>query len=325
MRRREFITLLGAAAASSCAWPFGALAQAPVRRPRIAYLGASAPVPAAKVTGARVLGYGEGRDFEMEYRWAEGYMDRLPALAQELVQLKPDVIVTLNTQTTVAMKEATKTIPIVGALLDDPVGLGLIKSDAKPGGNVTGLLSSLPGLPAKQLELARDLVAGATRIGLLVNPTNVSDLIQRQEIAAAGAAMAFVLIPVEIRTPEDIDQAFPVLARERADVLIVLRDPLFFAQRRTLAARALVSRFPTIHAFREAVDDGGLISYGINFSQNSRRAADYVVKILKGAKTGDLPVEFPTKLELVINLPTAKALGLAVPPSLLARADEVIE
>jgi putative ABC transport system substrate-binding protein len=330
MRRREFITLLGAAAASSCAWPFGALAQAPVRRPRIAYLGGSASAPAAKVTGAfiegmRVLGYGEGRDFEMEYRWAEGYMDRLPALAQELVQLKPDVIVTLNTQTTVAMKEATKTIPIVGALLDDPVGLGLIKSDAKPGGNVTGLLSSLPGLPAKQLELARDLVAGATRIGLLVNPTNVSDLIQRQEIEVAGAAMAFALIPVEIRTPEDIDQAFPVLARERADVLIVLRDPLFFAQRRTLAARALVSRFPTIHAFREAVDDGGLISYGINFSQNFRRGADYVVKILKGAKPGDLPVEFPTKLEFVINLPTAKALGLQVPPSLLARADEVIE
>src|SRR5262249_24293867 len=146
LKRREFITLLGGVAASSCAWRFAALAQAPVRRPRIAYLGASAPTPAAKVTvafieGMRVLGYGEGRDFEMDYRWAEGYMDRLPALAQELVQLKPDVIVTLNTQTTVAMKEATKTIPIVGALLDDPVGPGLIKSDAKPDGNVTGLLS----------------------------------------------------------------------------------------------------------------------------------------------------------------------------------------
>jgi ABC-type uncharacterized transport system substrate-binding protein len=330
LKRREFICLIGGAAASSCTWPFAALAQAPVRRPRIAFLGGSAPTPAAKVTGAfiegmRALGYDEGRDFEMDYRWAEGYMDRLPALAQELVQLKPDVIVTPNIQATVALKEVTKTIPIVGVLLDDPVGLGLIKSDAKPGGNVTGLLSSLPGLPAKQLELARDLVAGASRIGLLVNPTNVSDLIQRQEMETAGTAMAFALIPVETRTPQDIDQVFPVLARERADVIIVLRDPLFFAQRRTIAARALVSRFPTIYAFREAVDDGGLISYGINFSQNSRRAADYVVKILKGAKTGDLPVEFPTKLELVINLPTAKALGLAVPPTLIARADEVIE
>jgi ABC-type uncharacterized transport system substrate-binding protein len=330
MRRREFIMLLGGAAASSCAWPFAALAQAAVRRPRIAYLGASAPAPAAKLTGAfiegmRALGYSEGRDFEMEYRWAEGYIDRLPALAQELVRLKADVIVTANIQATVAMKEATKTIPIIGVLLDDPVGLGLIKSDARPGGNVTGLLWSLPGLPAKQLELARDLIAGASRIGLLVNPTNVNDLSQRQEIETAGAAMALTLIPVETRTPEDLDQVFPALARERAEVVIILRDPLFFTHRRTLAAGALASRLPTIHAFREAVDDGGLISYGINFSQNSRRAADYVVKILKGAEPGDLPVEFPTKLELVINLPTAKALGLSVPPTLLARVDEVIE
>jgi putative tryptophan/tyrosine transport system substrate-binding protein len=207
----------------------------------------------------------------------------------------------------------------------EPVGLGLIKSDAKPTGNVTGLLASLPGLPAKQLELVRDLLPGATRIGLLVNPINVSDLSQRQEIQAAGAAMAVTLIPVETRTPEDLDSAFPALARERADVVIVLRDPLFFTRRRTLAAAALASRLPTIYSLREHVDDGGLISYGIDISQNYRRAADYVAKILKGAKPGDLPVEFPTKLELVINLPTARALGLVVPPSLLARADEVIE
>jgi putative ABC transport system substrate-binding protein len=327
LKRRDFITLLGGAAAT---WPLAALAQAAVRRRRITFLGGSAPAPAAKVTGAfiegmRALGYSEGRDFEMDYRWAEGYVDRLPALAQELVRLKADVIVTANIQATVAMKEATKTIPIIGVLLEDPVGLGLIKSDAKPGGNVTGLLSSLPGLPAKQLELARDLVAGASRIGLLVNPTNVSDLSQRQEMETAGAAMALTLIPVETRTPEDLDQVFPALARERAEVVIVLRDPLFFTQRRTIAAGALASRLPTIYASREAVDDGGLISYGINLSQNSRRAADYVVKILKGAEPGDLPVEFPTKLELVINLPTAKALGLSVPPTLLARADEVLE
>jgi putative ABC transport system substrate-binding protein len=327
MRRRQFITLMGSMPA---AWPLAAFAQAPVGRPRIAFLGAAAPALTGKLTGAfieamRTLGYSEGRDFEMHYRWAEGYMDRLPTLAQELVRLKPDVIVTANVQSAVALNEATKTIPIVCALLDDPVGLGLIKSDAKPGGNVTGLLTSLPGLPAKQLELARDLIAGATRIGLLVNPINVSDLSQRQETETASAAMAFTIIPVETRTPEDLDQVFPALARERADVLIVLRDPLFFSQRRTLAAAALASRLPTIYAFREAVDDGGLISYGISFSQNFRRAADYAVKILKGANPGDLPVEFPTKLELVINLPTAKALGLTVPPSLLARADEIIE
>jgi putative ABC transport system substrate-binding protein len=330
LKRREFMSLLGGTAMSSCASAFAALAQAPLGRPRIGFLGGAAPALSAKMTGAfieemRALGYGEGRDFEMDYRWAEGHMDRLSMLAEELVRLKPDVIVTANVQGAVALKEVTKTIPIVGVLLDDPVGLGLIKSDAKPGGNVTGLLTSLPGLPAKQLKLARDLIAGATKIGLLVNPTNVSDLSQRQETETAGAAMALTLIPVETRTPEELDQVFPALARGRADVVIVMRDPLFFVQRRTLAAGALVSRLPTIYAFREAVDDGGLISYGINLSQNFRRAADYVVKILKGARPGDLPVEFPTKLELVINLPTAKALGLTVPPTLLARADEVIE
>jgi len=273
----------------------------------------------------RALGYTEGRDFEIEYRWAEGYLERLPALAEESVRRGTDVIVVGNIQSVIAARDATKTIPIVSALLDDPVALGLIKSDAKPGGNVTGLLSSLPGLPAKQLELVRDLLPGTTRIGLLVNPINVSDLSQRQEMETAGAAMAVKLIPIEARRPEDLDPVFPALARERVDILIVLRDPLFFTQRRALAAAALASRLPTIYPFREPVDDGGLISYGINVSQNYRRSADYVVKILKGAKPGDLPVEFPTKLELVINLPTAKALGLTVPLPLIARADEVIE
>src|SRR5262249_34163368 len=194
MKRREFITLLGGAAASSCAWPFAALAQAPARRPRITFLAASQPRPTARVAdafleGMRALGYTEGRDFEIEYRWAEGYLERLPALAEESVRRGTDVIVVGNIQSVIAARDATKTIPIVSALLDDPVALGLIKSDAKPGGNVTGLLSSLPGLPAKQLELVRDLLPGTTRIGLLVNPINVSDLSQRQEMETAGAAM----------------------------------------------------------------------------------------------------------------------------------------
>jgi putative ABC transport system substrate-binding protein len=330
MRRRQFITLLGGAAASSCAWPFAAFAQPARKRPRIALLAGSLPGPSAGLTGAfieemRALGYTEGRDFEMEYRWAEGYLDRLPALAEELVRRGTDVIVAGNPQAAVASRGATKTIPIVCPLLDVPVELGLIKSDARPGGNVTGLLTSLPGLRAKQLELARDLIPGAASIGLLVNPTNVSDLNQRQETETAAAAMAVKLVAIEARTPEDLDPVFPALARERVDVVIVLQDSLFFFQRRTIAAAALEARLPTIYAIREAVDDGGLISYGINLLQNFRRAADYVVKILKGAKPGDLPVEFPTKLELVINLKTARMLGLEIPPTLLARADEVIE
>jgi putative ABC transport system substrate-binding protein len=327
LKRREFIALIGSIAGS---WPIAALAQAPAKRPRITFLGISELRPSAKVAeafieGMRALGYIEGRDFEMEYRWAEGYIERLPTLAEELVRRGTDVIVVGNVQSAVALRAATETIPIVSAMLDEPVGLGLIKSDAKPTGNVTGLLASLPGLPAKQLELVRDLLPGATRIGLLVNPANVSDLSQRQEMQAAGAAMAVTLVTVETRTPEDLDAVFPALAREHVDVVIVLRDPLFFTRRRTLAAAALASRLPTIYSLREHVDDGGVISYGVSISQNYRRAADYVVKILKGAKPGDLPVEFPTKLELVINLPTARAIGLIVPPSLLARADEVIE
>jgi ABC-type uncharacterized transport system substrate-binding protein len=330
LKKREFITLLGGATASSCAWPFAVLAQTPAKRPRISVLWGGGPKATAKVADAfidamRALGYNEGPHFEIENRWAEGYLERLPALAEEMVRRGTDVIVAANVQAAIAAKDATRTIPIVGALLDDPVGLGLIQSDAKPGGNVTGVLTSLPGLPAKQLELARDLIPGTTRIGLLVNPTNVSDLSQRQEMETIGAAMGVKLIPVEARRPEDLDEVFPALAKERADVLITLRDPLFFTQRRTLAAAALASRLPTIYAFRESVDDGGLISYGINVSQNFRRSTDYVAKILKGANPGDLPVEFPTKLELVINLSTAKALGLSVPPTLLARADEVIE
>ena len=330
MRRRLFIMLLGGAAASTCAWPLAVFAQAPANRPRITWLGGSLPRPAAGnvsafIEGMRALGYTEGRDFEMDYRWAGGHLDRLPALAEELVRVGTNVIVPANPQAAIAAKAATKTIPIVCPLLDDPVGLGLIKSEAKPEGNLTGLLSSVPGLPAKQLELARDLIPGAAKVGLIVNPTNVSDLNQRQETEAASAALAVKILPVETRTPEDIDPVFPALARERVDVVIVLRDPLFFTQRRTIAAAALAARLPTIYAFREAVDAGGLVSYGINQSQNFRHSADYVVKILKGARPGDIPVEFPTKLELVINLSTAKALGFTVPPTLLARADEVVE
>jgi putative ABC transport system substrate-binding protein len=329
MRRREFIGLLAVAASSPCR-PFAALAQVRSKRPRIGYLSGTVSTAGAKLMGAfnegmRALGYTDGRDFDLDHRFAGGYLDRLSVFAEELVRAGADVIVAFTTQATVAARDATKTIPIVCPLLDDPVGLGLIKSEARPGGNVTGLLNSVPGLPAKQLELVRDLIPAATRIALLMNPTNATNLNQRQEMETAGTALAMTVVAVETRTLNDLDSVFPALARERVDVVIVLRDSLLFGYRRTIAAAALAARLPTIYQYREPVDDGGLISYGINLSENARRAADYVVKILKGAKPGDLPVEFPTKLELVINLATAKALGLSLPPSLLARADEVIE
>ena len=202
---------------------------------------------------------------------------------------------------------------------------GLMTSEARPGGNLTGLLTAVPGLDAKQLELARDLIPATTRVGLLVNPTSKGSLSQRQETETAGAALALTIIAVEARTPDDLDPVFPALAKERVDSAIVMRDTMFFSQRRTIAAAALAARVPTIFGYREHVDDGGLISYGVNTLESYRRAADFVVKILKGAKPGDLPAEFPTKLELVINLATAKALRLNISATLLARADEVVE
>jgi putative ABC transport system substrate-binding protein len=331
MKRREFITLLGSAAASSCTSLFAAFAQALDKpRRRIGYLGGSSHTASAKNTaafleGMRAHGYFEGRDIEMDYRWAEGHLARISTLAEELVRSKPDLILAGIVQAAMAASDASKTIPIVCPLLVDPVGFGLIKSDARPGGNVTGLLLFVEGLPGKQLELVLDLIPRATKIGLVVNPDNANDLSQRRELETAVAAKALKIVSIEARTPEEIDPIFPTLAKERVDAVIVLRDAMFFGERARLAASAMAVRLPSIYGFREHVEDGGLISYGISVTENLRRAADYVVKILKGAKPGDLPVEFATRLELVVNLKTAKALGLEIPPTLLARADEVIE
>jgi putative tryptophan/tyrosine transport system substrate-binding protein len=329
MRRREFITLVGGAAAAS--WPLAANAQAPDKRPRrIAYLGGTSRAATAKVyvaflEGMRTHGYVEGRDFEMENRWGEGHLERMSMLAEELVRSKPDLILASIMPAVVAAYDHTKTIPIVCPLLADPVRLGLVKSDARPGGTVTGLLLFVEGLPSKQLELVLDLIPAATKIGLVVNPTNVNSLSQREELESAAAAKAMKITTVEVPTPESVDSIVPALAKQRVDAIIVSRDTVFFTERARLAASAAAARLPTVYGFRENVEEGGLISYGISLSENFRRAADYVVKILKGARPGDLPIEFTTKLELVLNLRAAKALGLDVPPTLLARADEVIE
>jgi putative ABC transport system substrate-binding protein len=327
MRRRQFITLLGGAATT---WPLTARAQQG-RRPLLGYLGAAASASVVRsttnlafVNGLRDHGYFEGRDIDIAYKFAEGFFDRLPTLAQELVRLRPDAILAPTSVVALAARAATATIPIVSPLLENPVRLGLIASENRPGGNITGLLRYVDGLAGKHVELARELIPGVTGIGLLVNVANV-DTAPRRDVEAAGTALAVKIHPAEVTTPNDLDGAFQRFAGERIQTVIVLNDSMFFSERRRLLTLAAATRLPTIWTARELAEDGGVVSYGINEADNFRRAADYVVKILKGTKPGDLPVELPTKYELVINLKTAKALGLEVPPTLLARADEVIE
>jgi ABC-type uncharacterized transport system substrate-binding protein len=271
------------------------------------------------------LGYVAGRDVDIVYRYAGGDVGRGPVLVNELVRLKPDVMVASNTQVAVAMRQATGTIPIVVATVTDPVAFGLVASHARPGGNVTGILSTLDTLPEKQLALGAEAVRGTVKMGMLVNPAFQAHAIHRQGAEGAAAALAIKLIPVEVRLPDDLDAAFQLMGHERVGSVLVLQDPMFLNQRQRIATLAIAARLPTVFGFREHVEAGGLMSYGIDLGASFRRAADYVDKILKGTKPGDLPVELPTKFELVINLKTARVLGLEVPPTLLARADEAIE
>ena len=327
MRRRAF---LGTLAASVALWPRNVLPQTPPRRALIGFLGVSPKTTIARYysafpLGMRELGYVEGRDYAIEERYADGDFAPLPRLAQELVRLNPDVIVAGSTPSTLAAKQATAGIPIVGLLLTDPVGLGLVASEARPGTNVTGILVRVEGLLGKHLEIARDLVPGASKIGALVDTSNPTNVIQGREAQAAAAKLGVSWAPIDVRTADQIGPAFQTFVRERADIVIVFTDAVFNTARRQIAAFALASRLPTVYSDRDTVEVGGLISYGVNRYEIFRRAAYYVDRILKGEKPADLPVEFPTKLEMVINLATAKALGITVPATLLAQAADVIE
>jgi putative ABC transport system substrate-binding protein len=325
--RRQFICALGGATAL---WPLAARAQQ-TKVPMIGILSPASEVASKRFfdgfpSGMQQMGYIEGRDYVLERRYADGDLARLPSLAEELVRLKADVIVAGTSSAALAAKAATTSIPIVGVNLFDPIGANLVKSEARPGTNVTGTLQYLPGLAGKQLELARDLVPGLTKIGILGNAANPTfNAVQRGEVEATAAKMAVSLMMQEVRTADEIGPAFQTFVQERVDVVSVLRDALFIVIRRQIAAFALASHMPTIYGFREHVESGGLLSYGVDLRSSYMRAAFYVDKILKGEKPSDLPIEFPTKLELVINLTTAKALGLIIPPTLLSRADEVIE
>jgi putative ABC transport system substrate-binding protein len=323
MTRRNFIALLGGAAA---AWPLAARAQQQTKIRRIGFLGLAPEFSGVEAlrAGLRDLGYIEGTNLVIEWRWAEK-VDQLPELAAELVRMNVNVIVAPSSTFVEAARQATASIPIVFTVHADPVGLGHVASLAQPSGNVTGLSMLLTELAAKGLEMMKEAVPHATRIGLLWNPTTPSHLRALKAVEGAAEKLSVELHMVAARTLEDFDGAFSAMSREAAGAFLVVASPLFVAQRVPLAELALKHRLPGMFPFKENVEAGGLMSYGADRDDLYRRAATYVDKILKGVKPADLPVEQASKYQLVINLKTAKALGLEVPPTLLARADEVIE
>ena len=329
MNRRAFLktTTLGLVAT-----PLAVEAQQAAKTPRIGYLVTSlavSPHPQeAFRQGLRDLGYVEGRNVVIEYRDAEGKPERFPAVAAELVALKVDVIVAGPTLAALAAKQATKTIPIVFANAADPFASGLVTSLARPGGNVTGLSMLAPELVGKCLELLQQAVPGVSRVAALWQPGSSGERTEKDMVKEAGVAaraLGVRLQFVEARGPADFDRAFSDMTRARAGALAVLPSSMLFNERRRLVDLAARNRLPAVYPYREAVDAGGLMSYGANFGDLYRRAATYVDKILKGAKPADLPVEEPKRFKLLVNLRTAKALGLTIPQSLLARADEVIQ
>ena len=312
--------------------PLAAAAQHAAKVARIGYLtGNLAARPhllEAFRQGLRDVGYVEGRNFVSEYRDAEEKLERLPALAAELVALKVDVIVASGTLAALAAKQATRTLPIVFSPAGDPVGSGLVTSLARPGGNVTGLSAFAPELVGKRLELLKQAVPGVSRVAVLWQPGAFGERTEKDTLKRAEVAARDLSVPlqfVEARAPADFAKAFSDMSRERAGALAVLGSNMFVSERRRLVDLAAEKRLPAVYSARELVDAGGLMSYGANLADLNRRAATYVDRILKGTKPADLPVEQPTKFELIINLKTAKALGLTIPQSVLGRADEVIQ
>jgi putative tryptophan/tyrosine transport system substrate-binding protein len=325
MKRRAFIAVLGAAAA----WPLAARAQQSGRLRTIGFLGQSTRSAASEWTAAfvqrlRELGWTENRTITIEYRWAEGREERFAEIAAEFARLKVDAIVASGTPAVMASRQATSVTPIVFAPAGDPVASGLVASLARPGGNVTGLATLGADLAGKRVELLREAVSGLGRLAIMGNVGNPFSVLEVGEVQAAARALGLDVATLEIRRAQDIAPAFETL-KGRADALYVCPDGLVSTNRTRINTLALGERLPAMHGYREYVEAGGLMSYGPNYPDLFRRAADYVDKILHGAKPGDIPVEQPTKFDLIVNLTTAKALHLDIPPTLLARADEVIE
>jgi putative ABC transport system substrate-binding protein len=325
MRRREFISLLGGATA----WPLSARAQQTRRLRTIGFLGAATAVVWAPWTAAfekrlDELGWMKGRTVAIEYRWAEGRSIRFAEIASEFVRFNVDAIVTAGTESTIAVKQVTSEVPIVVALATDPVAAGLVASLARPGGNVTGFSHQGTDIAAKRLELLREILPNLRRLAILVNVNNPGSVLEMREAEAAARTLGLDVTKLEIRRAEDIAPAFEAI-KGRADALYVPPDALVNANRVRIHTLSLSAQLPDLYGFRGYVEVGGLMSYGADFTDLFRRAAEIVNKILRGAKPADIPVEQPTKFDLVVNLTTAKALGLNVPDKLLALADEVIE
>jgi putative tryptophan/tyrosine transport system substrate-binding protein len=326
MRRRDFIKVIAGSAA--VAWPLAARAQQRGKKYIIGRFNAgSATEPLNDVFTEilRELGWVEGENVVFERRYAENRLERLPELAADLVRLKVDVIVATGTLAPLAAKRATSTIPIVMTGAGDPLGTGLVDSLARPGGNVTGMSLMVPELGGKRLELLKELLPRLARVAVLWNAANPYSALVFKQVQAAGTILGIEVQSLEVRQPDDFDGAFETVRRQHPDALMTVEDPLTINHRKRIADFAIGELLPTLQGFREFVAAGALMSYGANVIDLARRAAGYVDKILKGANPADLPVEQPTKFDLVINLTTAKTLGLTVPPSLLARADEVIE
>jgi putative ABC transport system substrate-binding protein len=328
MKRREFITLLGSAAAPSILWPLAARAQQAGRTVRVGMLEtvSAALKPddlAAFRQGLRALGYVEGQNLRIEYRSADGRPERFPALVQELLGLDVDVITTRGTPATIAARNATSTVPIIMAAIGEP--LLVVASIARPGGNITGLSAFGPDLTAKRVELLRDMLPGLARVGALLNMGNPSLPPVWTETDNAARAFGIQAQLFDVRKVADLAPAFESASRQQVGAFDVGLDAVTQENKELIIGLAVKHRLPAIYASREFVDAGGLIAYGVNYSDLYRRAAAFVDKVLKGTKPSDLPVEQPTKFEMVVNLKTAKALGLALPPAILLRADEVIE
>jgi len=324
MGRREFLGIAGAVAIL----PFAANGQA--RTYRIGFMGNSTAALETNLVnsfrdGLRELGYEEGRNIVIEYRWADGQYERFPALVAELLAAKVDVIVTAGTPAALVVKKATTTVPLIMVAVGDPVGTGLVSSLARPGGNLTGLSSVAPDLEGKRLELLRQVVPSLSYVAMFINSANPFHTVSVRQARAAAEALGVKLEPHDIRKSEDLDRAFAAMRKERPDALLILADRVFLHNRQRMMDFTKELRLPSVNAYTELVEAGGLMSYGPSYENMHKRAAIYVDKIFKGAKPADLPIEQPTSFTFIVNLKAAKVLGVTVPPTLLSLADKVIE